>query len=60
MAAELERGQASLWIELHESTITVRHGTALVVLERFEGVKAGTWEKLFYAILEAARQGETV
>jgi|DEB0MinimDraft_10_1074344.scaffolds.fasta_scaffold10688_5 hypothetical protein len=48
----LEAGAASIFIELSEATITVKHGTDGNVLKRINRVKDGSWDKIWEAINE--------
>jgi hypothetical protein len=52
----LEKGAASLRIELRKGTITVNHGTDDIELMRVEVVE-GTWDAMFKAIGDALLTG---
>ena len=46
----LEAGAASIFIELSQGTITVKHGTDGTVLKRIDRAKDGSWNKIWDAI----------
>ena len=50
---QLDRGSASIFVELKDGIITVTHGTDQVVLFS-ESVLAGTWDAMWDAITMGA------
>lgn len=46
MKREIERGAASLFIELKSGNITVAHGTDKTELLKLSRVRKGSWDKL--------------
>lgn len=50
MTSAIERGAASIHIELSEGTITVTHGTDEVVLAQLKDAPEGTWDRMWDAL----------
>lgn len=46
----VEKGAASIVIELENGKITVTHGTAAVTLHEVENAQAGSWDKIWKTI----------
>lgn len=54
----IERGAASLRIELRDGGVQIIHGTDGTVLNTFPKVAEGTWSRMFDAIEGALLEGE--
>ena len=46
----LEAGAGSMFIELSNGTITVKHGTDGTILKQIDRAKDGSWNKIWDAI----------
>lgn len=47
---KVERGAASIFIQLSNGKITVTHGTAAVTLHEIKNAQSGSWDKIWKTI----------